>query len=597
MITGQLKSQINKLWEEFWTGGITNPLTVIEQVSFLMFARLLDMRESTEEKKWSRKNPGKPFPGVYFPRGKQHLRWSHLKQEADADKVLKIVRDEVFPHFRVMGQEEEASANEGPKNTFNQYMKDATLMINKPSLLMSAINMIEALPLTQGDTKGDLYEYLLGKLTTAGINGQFRTPRHVIDLMVDLVLAGNEEESISWTVGDPACGTGGFLVQFMEALREHFTSPDGIHVDEETGGKTYTGDLITPQQWKHIKSDMFHGFDFDVTMLRIAAMNMMLHEIDTPDINYQDTLSTNFTDRKETRRWAEDAFDLILANPPFKGSLDEEDVHKSLTGKVKTKKTELLFIVLMLRMLKLGGRCAVIVPDGILDKADAIRRKRQEAESIASKTTSCLFYQEFGDPLFNPKEWNVVELDTVSHKITDGVHFKPTYTDAGIPFVSVKDITTGQLKFDNAKFVSEESHAEYIKRCHPERGDVLLTKVGATYGRPALVDTDRPFSIYVSVALIKPDRSKIDPIFLKEVLASDELKRQADRAIKGAGVPDLHLVEIRKFRIPLPPLKVQDEFVATSRAVHALEDKLRTSTEQYNDLFNSLVQRAFKGEL
>ncbi len=365
MITGQLRSKIDKLWEEFWTGGVTNPLTVIEQISFLMFARLLDMRESTEEKKWSRKNPGKPFPGVYFPRGKQELRWSHLKQEADADKILKIVRDEVFPHFRQLGQSEEGSTSEGPKNTFNQYMKDATLMINKPSLLMSAINMIDALPLTQGDTKGDLYEYLLSKLTTAGINGQFRTPRHIIDLMVDLVLEGNEEEALTWTVGDPACGTGGFLVQFMEALRKHFTSEEGVHVDEETGGKTYTGDLIEPAQWKHIKSEMFHGFDFDVTMLRIAAMNMMLHEIDRPDINYQDTLSTNFTDRKETRRWAEDAFDLILANPPFKGSLDEEDVHKTLTGKVKTKKTELLFIVLILRMLKLGGRCAIIVPDGV----------------------------------------------------------------------------------------------------------------------------------------------------------------------------------------------------------------------------------------
>lgn len=372
MITGPLRSKIDKLWEEFWTGGITNPLTVIEQISFLMFARLLDMRESTEEKKWSRKNPGKPFPGVYFLRSKQHLRWSHLKQEADGEKILKIVRDEVFPHFRSLSTDAASAKGAGseessgqPANTFNQYMKDATLMINKPSLLMSAINMIDALPLTQGDTKGDLYEYLLSKLTTAGINGQFRTPRHIIDLMVDLVLEGNQEEALSWTVGDPACGTGGFLVQFMEALRKHFTSEDGIHVDDETGGKTYTGDLIEPSHWKHIKSKMFHGFDFDVTMLRIAAMNMMLHEIDTPDINYQDTLSTNFTDRKETRRWAENAFNLILANPPFKGSLDEEDVHKTLTGKVKTKKTELLFLVLILRMLKLGGRCAVIVPDGV----------------------------------------------------------------------------------------------------------------------------------------------------------------------------------------------------------------------------------------
>lgn len=179
MITGPLRSKIDKLWEEFWTGGITNPLTVIEQISFLMFARLLDMRESTEEKKWSRKHKDKPFPGVYFPRDKQRLRWSHLKQEADGEKVLKIVRDEVFPHFRNLSSNQvslrpdsgrtasygaggEGSTSEGhPANTFNQYMKDATLMINKPSLLLSAINMIEALPLTQGDTKGDLYEYSL----------------------------------------------------------------------------------------------------------------------------------------------------------------------------------------------------------------------------------------------------------------------------------------------------------------------------------------------------------------------------------------------------------------------------------------------------
>ena len=378
MITGQLRSKIDKLWEEFWTGGITNPLTVIEQISFLMFARLLDMRESTEEKKWSRKNPGKQFPGLYFPRDKQHLRWSQLKQEADGERILKIVRDEVFPHFRHLGQQEELASGDGPRNTFNQYMKDATLMVNKPSLLVKAITMVDELPLTQGDTKGDLYEYLLSKLTTAGINGQFRTPRHIIQAIIDLLLHGNYESALSWVIGDPACGTAGFLVEFMQALRKHFTSPKGVLVEkvpiEDKDGnptgefreeKTWTGDLIEPHQWKHIKSEMFHGFDFDVTMLRIAAMNMMLHEIDTPDINYQDTLSTNFTDRKETKRWAEDAFDVIVANPPFKGSLDEEDVHKSLTGKVKTKKTELLFLVLMLRMLKLGGRCAVIVPDGV----------------------------------------------------------------------------------------------------------------------------------------------------------------------------------------------------------------------------------------
>lgn len=364
MITGPLRSRIDKLWEEFWVGGVTNPLTVIEQISFLMFARLLDMRESTEQKRFDSVNrgKGKKFPGKYFEPHQQHLRWSQLKHRG-GEELLKITRDELFPHFRHLGRN---GVGDKAKNTFAEYMKDATLMIQKPSLLVSAVNMIDELPLTQGDTKGDLYEYLLSKLTTAGINGQFRTPRHIIRLMVDLVLHGNEEEAMSWNIADPACGTGGFLVTFMEALREHFTSKDGKVVHENNGMEeiTYTGDQITPAQWKHIQSGMFHGFDFDVTMLRIAAMNLMLHGVDTPDIHYQDTLSNNFPEKFP--KMASNAFDLILANPPFKGSLDYGDVHSSLTGKVKTKKTELLFIVLMLRMLKQGGRCAVVVPDGVL---------------------------------------------------------------------------------------------------------------------------------------------------------------------------------------------------------------------------------------
>lgn len=365
MITGQLRSRIDKLWEEFWTGGITNPLTVIEQISFLMFARLLDMRESTEQKKFDRVNRGKnkKFPGVFFKPKQQHMRWSQFKHRG-GDEMLRIIRDELFPHFRNLGGN--GNGLDATKNTFAEYMQDATLMVQKPSLLVSAVNMIDELPLTQGDTKGDLYEYLLSKLTTAGINGQFRTPRHIIRLMVDLMLHGNEEEAITWSIGDPAAGTGGFLVGFMEALREHFTSKAGRVVTKVNGNSetTYTGDQITPRQWKHIQNGMFHGFDFDVTMLRIAAMNLMLHGVDTPDIHYQDTLSNSFPDKFPTM--ASDAFDLIMANPPFKGSLDYSDVHSSLTGKVKTKKTELLFIVLMLRMLKQGGRCAVVVPDGVL---------------------------------------------------------------------------------------------------------------------------------------------------------------------------------------------------------------------------------------
>jgi type I restriction enzyme M protein len=344
MITGTLRNQIDKLWTEFWTGGITNPLTVIEQISFLMFSRLLDIAEIRAEKRAARIS--KPFKGQFGPK-EQKLRWSNFKN-LPAEQMLKLVRDEVFPHFRNLGDSE---------STFAEYMSDAQLLIVKPSLLVSAVNMIDALPLTEGDTKGDLYEYLLSKLTTAGINGQFRTPRHVIRLMVDLV-----EPKPNEIVGDPACGTAGFLVGVMQHLLEKFTSPQGI-ITHEDGQKTYTGDLLEPYR-RHIQSQMFHGFDFDTTMLRIAAMNLMLHGVESPDIHYQDTLSNSFPEKFP--KAATGGFDVILANPPFKGSLDESDVHSSLTGKVKTKKTELLFVALILRMLKLGGRAACIVPDGVL---------------------------------------------------------------------------------------------------------------------------------------------------------------------------------------------------------------------------------------
>ena len=344
MING-LKNQVDRLWTEFWTGGITNPLMVIEQISFLMFSRLLDIRETREEKKAKRTK--KPFRRV-FGDNEQELRWSHFKNVTPAEKMLVLVRDRVFPHFKSV-------AVDGAK--FGEYMKDAQLMIQKPNLLVSAVNMIDKLPLAEGDTKGDLYEYLLSKLTTAGINGQFRTPRHIIRKMVEILDPRPDE-----TIGDPACGTAGFLVSAMEYLLETYTSPEAV-IENEDGSKTYTGDQLMPYM-DHIQNNMFNGFDFDVTMLRIASMNLLLHGIDAPDIHYQDTLSNGFPDRFP--EFANEHFDVILANPPFKGSLDYEDVHASLLSKVKTKKTELLFVTLILRMLKMGGRSATVVPDGVL---------------------------------------------------------------------------------------------------------------------------------------------------------------------------------------------------------------------------------------
>jgi len=349
MITGALKRDIDALWTEFWQGGIANPLTVIEQITYLMFARLLDINETRDESRMRRTQ--QEFKRR-FNDDEQKLRWSQFRH-LGAQKMLPLVRDEVFPHF----QKSSASGS-----TLAEFMKDAQLLIPKDNLLVKAVNMIDKLPLTDGDTKGDLYEYLLKKLSTAGINGQFRTPRHIIKLMVELLDPQPNE-----TICDPSTGTGGFLVGTMQYLLKEHTSPEGIDevIDTDTGKteKIYNGDMLEDYR-EHIHNKMFHGFDFDATMLRIAAMNLMLHGVDDPDIHYQDTLSVGFSDKYPQA--ANESFDVILANPPFKGMLDFEDVHPNLLRKVKTKKTELLFLVLILRMLKIGGRSATIVPDGVL---------------------------------------------------------------------------------------------------------------------------------------------------------------------------------------------------------------------------------------
>ena len=350
MITNQLKNDIDRLWTEFWTGGIANPLTVIEQISFLLFMRLLDMDEARHEKMAARLGKS---PHKNFSQNQQNLRWKSWRN-LDGDEMLRHVRDEVFPHLRDLGAK---------GSTFGEYMKDAQLFVQKSSLLVSAVEQVEKLPLGNADLKGDLYEYMLGKLTTAGINGQFRTPRHIIRLMVELL-----EPKPTDTIGDPACGTAGFLVGVMQYLREQYSSPALIETLPD-GSKSYPGDRLDPYR-EHIQSGMFHGFDFDVTMLRIAAMNLMLHGVDNPDIHYMDTLSKQFPEKfapvadAESRPGA--GLDIVLANPPFKGSLAEDDVHPSLHRRVKTKKTELLFVALILRMLKTGGRSATIVPDGVL---------------------------------------------------------------------------------------------------------------------------------------------------------------------------------------------------------------------------------------
>ena len=358
MINGVLKSKLDKLWLDFFAGGIANPLTVIEQITLLMFSRMLDMQEMRAEKRAKRLKQERGDP--VFPKEKQHLRWSHLIN-LGAQEQLDLMLREILPFFK---------GHMVNRSSLGKYMQDVQCLIQKPSLMKTAVNAVNDLPLHQGDTKGDLYEYMLGKLTMAGYTGAFRTPRHVIRAMVEMLQVKPME-----MVCDPACGTGGFLIETMEYLRRTHSSKKLVHdeTDEESGEvikndhgdpiQVYPGDLLDPYR-NHIEKDMFHGFDFDATMLRIAAMNMLLHGIESPCIEYQDSLSDNFADRFP--EYHENAFDVILANPPFKGSIDADSVHKSLTSVAKTKKTELLFLVLMMRMLKTGGRCAVIVPDGVL---------------------------------------------------------------------------------------------------------------------------------------------------------------------------------------------------------------------------------------
>jgi len=352
VITGALRSKVDRLWDEFWTGGISNPLSVIEQITYLIFLRRLDERETADARPHLRRTPGKPYHGLFGPT-EQGLRWQAFKN-LGGDEMIDLIRGPVFAHLRRVGGE---------------FMKDANLMVAKPSLLVSAVRMIDQLPLTGGDTKGDLYEYMLSKLNTAGVNGQFRTPRHIIRTIVDLTLADvTGREDLTWRVCDPACGTGGFLVSVMDHLMEKYTSATGRLVEGEGSDQqtTYTGDRLAAEERRHLTTDLLHGFDFDVTMLRIGAMNLALHgaDPDRPTIHYQDTLSNSFPEKYP--KLAADAFDLVLANPPFKGSLDASDVHPTLTRVAKTRKTELLFVALLLRLLKLGGRCAVIVPDGVL---------------------------------------------------------------------------------------------------------------------------------------------------------------------------------------------------------------------------------------
>ena len=344
-----LKSKVDALWDRFWSGGISNPLTAIEQMSYLIFLkRLEDIDNSNAAAAKRRKNEFKSvFRGKLEVGGRKIERekcrwsyWSHLP----GDEMLRHVRDVVFEFLRNLGSE---------TSSFTQHMEDAMFSIPKASLLQEAVKIIDDMHISEQniDVQGDLYEYLLGQLSTAGMNGQFRTPRHIIRMMTRLI-----EPKAGERICDPAAGTAGFLVAAYERILETNTSPEILTYDEEGKAHNLIGDKIDPKVHKFLKSRALTGYDFDATMVRMGAMNLMLHGVDNPNFKYSDALSKQFTEKQ--------CYDVILANPPFKGSIDENDMNERFS--IKTKKTELLFVELIYDLLESGGRGAVIVPDGVL---------------------------------------------------------------------------------------------------------------------------------------------------------------------------------------------------------------------------------------
>ena len=338
MLTGDFRNKIDSVWNAFWSGGISNPLEVIEQITYLMFIRGLDDVHTREENKANRLKM--PMERVVFPEGRDGigkggglaydaLRWSRFKNVAPA-QMYEIVGEHVFPFIRDMG---DANTAHGA------HMKGARFTIPTPGLLAKVVDLLADIPMEDRDTKGDLYEYMLGKIASAGQNGQFRTPRHIIALMVEMMAPGPKD-----IICDPAAGTCGFLVAAGEYLRANHP-------------EIFRDELLR----RHFHDEMFHGFDFDGTMLRIGSMNMILHGVENPDVRYRDSLAEPVEGKSDAERYS-----LVLANPPFAGSLDYETTAKDLQKVVKTKKTELLFLALFLKLMKPGGRAAVIVPDGVL---------------------------------------------------------------------------------------------------------------------------------------------------------------------------------------------------------------------------------------
>lgn len=332
-VRSEVKSKIDSIWNKFWSGGIANPLNAIEQITALIFLKLLSERDN--QKKLEATFTGENYISIF--ENDKMANWDEFR-ELDSETMLETVRDNAFPFIK--------KYNEGSE--FNKSLKDLAFIITKPSLLSETVeaiqeifNILEEDEHGFMDSLGDMYEYLLSEISSSGKNGQFRTPRHIIKMITELV-----NPQIGEKVFDPSCGTAGFLVSAYSHILKPYTPENG-----KTGAN-----LTDEKLWNKLSNETFYGNDSDISMIRISMMNMMLHDIENPHIKQTDTLSKGYNEK--------DKYQVVLANPPFKGSIDKEDQNENFS--ITSTKTELLFLDLIERVLDIGGRCGVIIPDGVL---------------------------------------------------------------------------------------------------------------------------------------------------------------------------------------------------------------------------------------
>ena len=493
MITGELKNRIDSLWEIFWTGGLTNPLEVIEQMTYLMFIHDLDDADNIRAKESAML--GTPFKSIFENEitigtrvidGTQ-LKWSVFR-DFPADKMYNVVQEMVFPFIKNLHADK--------KSAYSKYMDDAIFKLPTPLMLSKVVDAMDDLyvqmeKLKESDARGDVYEYLLSKLATAGVNGQFRTPRHIIRMMVELM-----EPLADDIICDPSCGTAGFLVEAGEYLRTHRKEEIFYNKDKK----------------EHFMSHMFYGYDMDRTMLRIGAMNMMTHGVESPFIEYRDSLSDQNTDK--------DKFSLILANPPFKGSLDADIVSADLLKVCKTKKTELLFLTLFVRMLKVGGRCACIVPDGVLFGSSKAHKDIRK-EIVENQRLEAVISMPSG--VFKPYagvSTAILIFTKTNHGGTDNVWFYNMQAD-------------GFSLDDKRSPVSDNDIPDIIQRFHHRDGEMERKRTEQSFMVPKQEIVDNSYDLSIN-KYKKVEYQAVEYPPTSEILAElESLQKEIDEGLKA----------------------------------------------------------------